>query len=226
MRRFFDSVRSEIVPDNLSILHDKCEQERGELGHTAQSFGNLFAGASNFLQCCENPAQPLMKARTFLPARIRWDHVVGAVIDHELAVVLAAVLDCEHPQIRIAHELFSPFRSLVQSCIALLLNHAGSVGDGLLNELDYVGFCLEGLARGIVAFAKIGIDVGAGGPARHDILEGSLMKKIFGEGAPSFCSLKSYLSSGKSLAMAMSLLPMSFHRSSISSVRDWTERGG
>jgi len=36
----------------------------------------------------------------------------------------------------------------------------------------------------------------------------------------SFCSLKSYLSSGKSFAIATSLFPMSFHLSNISSDRE------
>jgi len=42
----------------------------------------------------------------------------------------------------------------------------------------------------------------------------------------SFCTLKSYLSSGKSCAMAMSLFPMSFHLSTISSERERAELGG
>src|ERR1700687_1366582 len=42
----------------------------------------------------------------------------------------------------------------------------------------------------------------------------------------SFCTLKSYLASGKSCAMAMSLFPMSFHLSTISSKRERAELGG
>src|SRR4029077_20245431 len=42
----------------------------------------------------------------------------------------------------------------------------------------------------------------------------------------SFCTLKSYLSSGKSCAMAMSLFPMLFHLSTISSERERAELGG
>ena len=50
-------------------------------------------------------------------------------------------------------------RSIVQPRVALLLNHFRSCGDGLLHELDDVGFSLESVTRRIIALAEVGPDV-------------------------------------------------------------------
>ena len=50
-------------------------------------------------------------------------------------------------------------RSIVQSCVALLLNHLRSGGDGLLHELDDIGLGLEKGTRRIIAFAEVGSEI-------------------------------------------------------------------
>jgi len=51
------------------------------------------------------------------------------------------------------------FRDIVQSSIALLLNHFRSVRDCLLHELYDVGLGLENVTRRIVALAEVGSEV-------------------------------------------------------------------
>ena len=52
--------------------------------------------------CCqcgrwELPVENLQQPITALPPRVRRNQVVRTIIDHKLAVVLAAVLDGDHP---------------------------------------------------------------------------------------------------------------------------------
>jgi hypothetical protein len=95
-----------------------------------------------------------------LSARVRWHQVVCTIVDHKLAIVLAAMLDGERPDGGVVgHSIAEKLRSLVQSRVALLLNHFRSGGDGLLHELDDVGFGLESVTRRIVALAEVGPDV-------------------------------------------------------------------
>src|SRR5580704_9943827 len=95
-----------------------------------------------------------------LSPRVRWHQVVRAIVDHKLPIVLAAVLDGERPDGGVVDQpIAEKLRSIVQSCVALLLNHLRSGGDGLLHELDDVGFSLESVTRRIVALAEVGPDV-------------------------------------------------------------------
>jgi hypothetical protein len=73
--------------------------------------------------------------------------------------VLAAVLDGGRPNGRVVGQpIAEKLRSIVQPRVALLSNHFRSGGDGLLHELDDVGFSLESLTRRIVALAEVGPD--------------------------------------------------------------------
>jgi hypothetical protein len=49
-------------------------------------------GISRLITRCE-------KAVTALAPRVRWHQVVRTVVDHKLAIVLAAVLDGKHPDV-------------------------------------------------------------------------------------------------------------------------------
>ena len=107
-----------------------------------------------------------MQPRTFkdlitaLPPRVRRHQVVRAIVDHKLAVVLAAVLDGEHPDRGVVGQpVPKEFRGFVEPGVALLLNHVGSVGDCLLHELHHVGFGLENVTRRVVALAEVGAEV-------------------------------------------------------------------
>jgi len=108
-------------------------------------------------------------------------------------------------------------RCIVQPCVALL-NHFRSVGDGLLHELDDIGLGLEKGTRRIIAFRRSRVrDL-----IRKSSVSGRNPVRRRGEDSEqkvrsSFCTLKSYLPSRQSCAMAMSLFPMSFHQSNISS---------
>jgi len=85
---------------------------------------------------------------TALSPRVRWHHVVRAIVDHKLAIVLAAVLDGERPDAGVVGQpVAEKFRCIVQTRVALLLNHFRSVGDGFLHELDDVGLGLEEVTR-------------------------------------------------------------------------------
>src|SRR4029077_21200790 len=93
---------------------------------------------------------------TASPPRIRRHEVVGAIVDHKLAVVLAAVLDGAGPDGGdVGQPVTKKFRRIVQPRVALLLNHLRSVRDGLLHELHDVGLGLENVTRRIVAFAEV-----------------------------------------------------------------------
>jgi hypothetical protein len=93
------------------------------------------------------------------PAGVGRDHIVGAIVDDELAVVFAAVLDGEGPDVGVVGEPFAKFRCLVQSRVALLLDDLRPVGYGLLHELNYVGLGLESATRRIITLAEVGAEV-------------------------------------------------------------------
>ena len=96
---------------------------------------------------------------TALSPRVRWHEVVRTIVDHKLAIVLAAVLDSDHPDVGVVGQPVPKFRCFIQPRVALLLNHFRSVGDGLLHELDDVGLGLENVTRRIVALAEVGPEV-------------------------------------------------------------------
>jgi hypothetical protein len=74
--------------------------------------------------------------------------------------VLAAVLYGERPDGGVVgHPVTEKFRYIIQPCVALLLNHFRSVGDGLLDEFDDVGLGLEKVTRRIVARAEVGPEI-------------------------------------------------------------------
>ena len=54
----------------------------------------------------------------------------------------AAVFDSEHPHVGMVNQLVAPwhFGGLVESGVALLLDDVGTIGNGLLKQLDHVGF--------------------------------------------------------------------------------------
>src|SRR3954467_10377445 len=120
----------------------------------------------------------VIRRRKTLATRVRGHQIVGAVIDDELSVMFAAVLDGEHPQIRIVHEPLAPRGRLVQASVALLLNYGRTGGDRLLNELHDVGLRLESFALWVVAFAKVGPNVRGRSLARHNELEGRGMQQV------------------------------------------------
>ena len=102
----------------------------------------------------------LRGAITALSPGVRWHEVVRAIVDHKLAIVLAAVLDGERPDGGVVGQpVPEEFRCIVQPCVALFLNHLGSICDGLLHKLHYVGLALESVARRIVALAEVGPDL-------------------------------------------------------------------
>ena len=102
----------------------------------------------------------LRGAITALSPGVRWHEVVRAIVDHKLAIVLAAVLYGERPDGGVVgHPVAEKFRCIVQPCVALLLNQFRSVGDGLLHELDDVGLGLETVTRRIIALAEVGSEI-------------------------------------------------------------------
>src|SRR4029077_9188976 len=102
----------------------------------------------------------LLRLLRLIPPRIRRHYVVRAIVDHKLAVVLAAVLDGERPDGGGAGQSVpKKFRSIVQPRVALLLNHSRSVRDGFLHKLHYVGLRLESVTRRIVGVAGGGPEV-------------------------------------------------------------------
>src|SRR5437016_12843969 len=92
-------------------------------------------------------------------ARVRRYQIVRAIVDDQLAIVLAAVLDGEHPDVGVVGQPFAKFRCLIQPRVALLLNYLRSIGNGFLHELHHVGLGLESITRRIVALAEVGPDV-------------------------------------------------------------------
>ena len=95
-----------------------------------------------------------------LEPRVWWYQVVCAIVDHKLAIVLAAVLDGERPEGGVVGQpIAEKLRSIVQARVALLLNHFRPGGDGLLHKLDDFGLAPESVTRRIVALAKVGPDV-------------------------------------------------------------------
>jgi len=102
----------------------------------------------------------LRGAITALSPGVRWHEAVRTIVDHKLAIVLAAVLDGERPDGGVVGQpVPEEFRCFVQSRIALLLNDLRSVRDGLLHELHDFGLGLESVARRIVALAEVRPDV-------------------------------------------------------------------
>src|SRR5258708_6195716 len=91
-----------------------------------------------------------------LAARVRWHQVVRTVVDHKLAIVLAAVLDSDHPDVGVVGQPVPKFRCFIQPRVALLLNHLRTVRNSLLHELHDIGLGLEIVTRGIVALAEVG----------------------------------------------------------------------
>jgi len=78
-------------------------------------------------------------------------------------VVLAAVLDDEHPVVGIVDQLVPKrkFRRFFQSRVALLLNQVRSVRDCLLNQIHHVGFRLVNVSRRVYqVLAEVRADVG------------------------------------------------------------------
>src|SRR5438270_12411580 len=70
--------------------------------------------------------------------------------------MLAAVLDGESPEPGIVHHPVTPdFHGILQTCVALLANHVGALGDRALHELHYVRFCLDLIARWVIPFTEI-----------------------------------------------------------------------
>jgi len=99
-------------------------------------------------------------SRRMSSSRVRWHQVVRAVVDDKLTVMFRAVLDGEGPDVRVVGQsVAEKFRCIIQPCVALLLNHFRSVGNGLLQELDDVGLGLELVARRVVALAEVGPDL-------------------------------------------------------------------
>src|SRR5262249_25907712 len=98
----------------------------------------------------------LKSHEALLSPRVRWHQVVCTIVDHKLAIVLAAVLDSKRPDGGVVgHAVAEEFRCFVQPCVTLLLNHFCSIGDGFLRELDHVGLGLEKVTRWIVALAEV-----------------------------------------------------------------------
>jgi hypothetical protein len=97
---------------------------------------------------------------TALSPGVRRHQVVRTIVDHKLAIVLAAVLDGECPDVGVVDQAVAEkFRCMVQPPVTLLLNHFRSVGDRLLHELDQVSLGLESVTRRIVALAEVGAEV-------------------------------------------------------------------
>src|SRR5215472_434159 len=95
-----------------------------------------------------------------LAPRVGRHKVVGAVINDELAVVLATVLDGEGPDVGVVRQpVAEKLSCIVQPCVALLLNHFRAVGDGFLHELNDVGLGLEKVTRRVVALAEVGPEI-------------------------------------------------------------------
>src|SRR3989442_15931734 len=72
-----------------------------------------------------------MELITALSTRVRWHQVVGTIVDHKLAIVLAAVLDGERPDGGVVGQpVAKKFGWIVQPCGALPLNHLRSLAPG------------------------------------------------------------------------------------------------
>jgi hypothetical protein len=99
---------------------------------------------------------------TALTPRVRRHQIVRAIVNYKLAVVLAAVLDGEHPGLGVVDHPVPPriFRNFVQPRVALLLNHVRSVRHRLLNQLHHIGFRLVSVSRRVVlVLAEVRTDV-------------------------------------------------------------------
>src|SRR5215472_7774893 len=114
------------------------------------------------------PPSRMMNCRTSqtgkasLPTRIGWNQIVGAIIDDNLSVMLAAMLDGEHPHIRSVSQAVAPWHlhRFVEPGVAALLDQFGAVGDGLLNQIHHVRLRLVGIARRIVlVLAEVRTDI-------------------------------------------------------------------
>src|SRR5580692_13037703 len=110
-----------------------------------------------------------MEHRTSMSPRVWWHQVVCAIVNNKLPIVLPAVLDGKRPDGGVVEQpVAEKFGGIVQPCVALLLDHFRSVGDGLLHELDHVGLGLERVPCRIVALAEVGPDIGSGNPPYQD----------------------------------------------------------
>src|SRR5690349_3186019 len=89
-----------------------------------------------------------------LSARFRGHEIVRAIIDHELAEVFRAVLDCGDPDVGIMDDMLpglpSKWRRLVQADIALLSDHGSAIGDRLFEKFHHVGFSLVNVSRRVM----------------------------------------------------------------------------
>src|SRR5690242_4282522 len=120
-------------------------------------------------------------AQPLLP-RVWWNQVVGTVIDDELAIVFAAVLDGECPDRGVMrHPAAEELRRIIESCVALLLNQFRASGNRLLHELDDVRFGLKGLPCRIVAFSEVGTYVCSANSPDEEEIQRSGVEKIQGE---------------------------------------------
>jgi hypothetical protein len=120
------------------------------------------------------------------------------------------------------------FRRFFQSRVALLLNQVRSVRDCLLNQIHHVNLRLGNVSRRVYhVLAQGRPDVRPETVRIRRQSTPATCKKRLGKGALVFLhTLKSYLSSGKSWAVAMSLFPMLLHIASVSSAREHAGRGG
>jgi hypothetical protein len=120
-----------------------------------------------------------------------WRHqVVRAIVDDQLAVVLAAVLDGGHPDRGVVRQSIPKrFRGIVQTRVALLLNHLRSVRDGLFHELHHVGLGLELVARRIVAFTEVRPEVRSRNSPDEDEILAAAWSRLRANVRSSFCNL-------------------------------------
>ena len=164
---------------------------------------SLPSGGQNFLLRSIEPTCDFLTFY-FFGALLRRHQACDTVVDRELAVVFAGVFDqpighVGDADLLVAERIDQADR---RSLVTFRFDRGGAVGESLFYEGNHFGFGLVSVALGVFLGGKF-------------LSHGEVGKEIVGVGGWSNCSaklrwagvgLKSYLSSGKSSAMAMIFL--------------------
>jgi hypothetical protein len=137
-------------PEAAPSSCDTCDKSLGQMKPRACTSGLDGAGNGSLSRRFRASLAGRKLSRARSRARCRRHQIVHPLVHNELSIEFGAMLDDEHPDVGIVGQPVPKLRRFVQPRVALLLNHGGSVCDGVLNQLHHVGFRLVRVSRGVV----------------------------------------------------------------------------